>query len=105
MTGAITVAWHAASQVMPASSGKWFPYICAFAWAIISYLISRSGLVETSGDGKVSLGTSLQALFIGFLNALVLAGAVVGTANVTGSPLDQRQASETTKKTAPAPQP
>jgi len=81
MCGAITAAWHAAPAILPQASGVWFPYALAFLWAIISYQISKDGLAETSVDGKkvVPWPTTLQALLIAFINALVLGGSVVGT--------------------------
>lgn len=79
MSGAITAAWHAAAAATCIAKGIWFPYGCAMRWAIISYLISRDGLQQ---GGKVPLGVTLQALFIGFINAMVLAGSVVGSASV-----------------------
>ena len=89
MSGAITAAWLAFQRLVPAMSGDiWFPYLCAFLLAIISYLISRDGLSQVASDGstKVPLGTTMQALFIAFINSLVLAGSVIGTnAVVTGT--------------------
>lgn len=88
MSGAITAAWQASQRLFQGASGIWFPYACAFLWAIISYLISRDGLSQATAGGKneVSWGTTLQALFIAFINSLVLAGSVVGTqAVVTGA--------------------
>lgn len=81
MSGAITAAWHGAQALLPDAAGLWFPYGCAFLWAVISYLISTDGLAETISDDKkgIKLGTALQALFMAFINAIVLAGSVVGT--------------------------
>lgn len=81
MSGAITAAWNAAPILLPQAAGNWFPYAMAFLWAVISYQISKDGLGTDDGTGKkvVPWGTTLQALFIAFLNALVLGGSVVGT--------------------------
>jgi len=80
MTGAITAAWHALQKLMPQASVLWVPYACAFIWAGISVLISLEGLKTTqNGSGKLELGTVLGAIFVGAINSLVLAGAVVGT--------------------------
>ncbi len=83
MTGAITAAWHALQKLTPMATTLWVPYLCAFIWAITSFLISWDGLKTNNGEKKVDLGTGLQACFLAFLNSLVLAGAVVGTNIVT----------------------
>ena len=84
VSGAITAAWHALPILWPAASGPWFPYLCAGLWAVISYQISKEGPGKDDGSGKktVPWGTTLQALFFAFINALVLAGSVVGTSGV-----------------------
>ena len=81
ISGGITAAWHALPAVIPQASSAWFPYICAFLWAIISYQISKEGLGTDDGNGKktVPWGTTGQALFFALINALVLAGSVIGT--------------------------
>ena len=81
VSGAITAAWHAVHSLNPQMFGPWFPYACAFLWATISYQISKDGLgkVDASGKSVVPWGTTGQALFFAFINALVLAGSVVGT--------------------------
>lgn len=80
MTGAITAAWHGMERLTPHASTLWVPYGCAFAWAVISVLISLEGLKK---DGKREVGTVLQAIFVALINSLVLGGAVVGTNFVT----------------------
>jgi hypothetical protein len=82
MTGAITVAWHGLQRLTPHASTLWVPYLCAFAWAVISVLISLEGLKK---DNKTEIGTILQAIFLAAINALVLGGAVIGT-NIVTSP-------------------
>jgi hypothetical protein len=86
MTGAITAAWHALQKLTPGAATIWVPYGFAFAWAIISFLISIDGLKKTTSSGakKLELGTALGALFVAFINSLILASAVVGTGIVTG---------------------
>jgi len=84
MTGAITAAWHGLQRLMPQASSLWVPYGCAFAWGLISVLISLDGLKKT-GSTKLELGVVAQALFLALINALVLGGAVVGTAVATSS--------------------
>lgn len=81
MTGAITAAWRALQTLMPAASTIWVPYVFAFVWAFISFLISIDGLktIKKNGTKKLELGTILGSILIAFLNSLVLAGAVVGT--------------------------
>ena len=84
MTGAITAAWHALQLLMPSASTYWVPYIFAFIWAFISILILIEGLkVTKNGTKKLKLGTLLGSIFIGIINSLVLAGAVIGTNIVT----------------------
>jgi hypothetical protein len=85
MTGAITAAWHALQRLSPVAAAIWVPYLFAFAWAIISILISIDGLKKTNGGQKrLELGTILGAVFVALINSLVLAGAVVGTGIATG---------------------
>lgn len=81
VSGAITAAWHALPALLPQAAGPWFPYLCAFIWATVSYQISKDGLAKDDGSGKkvVPWGVTGQALFFAFINALVLAGSVVGT--------------------------
>jgi hypothetical protein len=83
MTGAITAAWHALQGLTSHAATLWVPYSFAFAWAVVSLLISEDGLKKTPG-GKVEWGTRAGAIFFAFLNSLVLAGAVVGTKIATG---------------------
>ena len=79
MTGAITAAWHALKQMAPGAAWiRYVPYALAFVWAIISVLISLEGLRKEDG-GALDWGAVLGAIFVGFINSLVLAGAVVGT--------------------------
>jgi hypothetical protein len=86
MTGAITAAWRALQTLMPAASSLWVPYVFAFVWALVSFLISIGGLkTDKNGSKKLEFGTVLGSIFIAFINSLVLAGAVVGT-NVATSP-------------------
>jgi len=82
MTGAITAAWHGLQRLTPHASTFWVPYGCAFAWAIISVLISLEGL-RKAGSNKAEAGTVLQAIFVAVINSLVLGGAVVGTSVAT----------------------
>jgi hypothetical protein len=77
MTGAITAAWRALQIIIPRASALWVPYLFAFLWAIISFLMSAKDL---KGKG---FGNGCQAIFIALINSLVLAGAVVGTNVVT----------------------
>ena len=81
MTGAITAAWHALQKFQGLDAGSiWVPYSLAIVWGGISFLISLPGLKT---NGKYQAGTLLGALFVAFINSLVLAGAVVGTAAAT----------------------
>ena len=88
MTGAITAAWHALQRLRPGASAIWVPYMFAFIWGLISFLISIEGLKTTTPDGvkKLETGTVLGALFVAVINSLVLAGAVVGTSVATTNP-------------------
>lgn len=76
MTGAITAAWHGLQRVVPEASSLWVPYAFALAWAIISFLSSWNGLKV---NGMKDVGAISGAIFIAFINSLVLASAVVGT--------------------------
>jgi len=85
MTGAITAAWHGAQTLTPRAATVWVPYLCAFAWGVISVLISVQGLKKSddSQQPKLEIGTVFQAIFVAVVNSLVLGGAVVGTNVVT----------------------
>jgi hypothetical protein len=83
MTGAITAAWHALRRLDETTfSALWVPYAFAGAFGLISILISLEALKES---GKWSAGKIGAAIFVALINALVLAGAVVGTGMATGS--------------------
>jgi hypothetical protein len=84
MTGAITAAWNALQRLTPQAEGIWVPYAFAGVFALISLLISLDGL-KKNGSTKLEAGTVLGAIFVGVINALVLAGAVVGTEVATSS--------------------
>ena len=74
MAGAISAAWHALRQLDPALAALWVPYGLSIAWGVISFVMSWDGLRR-----EHQAGTILAGAFIAFINALVLAGAVVGT--------------------------
>jgi NADH:ubiquinone oxidoreductase subunit 6 (subunit J) len=78
MTGALTAAWNALQRVVPGASAIWVPYVFALAFAAVSILMSLDGL-KKDGASHYDAGTVLGAVFVGVINALVLAGAVVGT--------------------------
>jgi hypothetical protein len=82
MTGAITAAWNALQRLLPQASSLWVPYLFALAFAGISILISLDAL-NKAGTSKKDAGAVLAAIFVAVINALVLAGAVVGTSVVT----------------------
>jgi hypothetical protein len=84
MTGAITAAWHALQVVWPGGKVFAVPYGLALAWGIISVLMSLEGLkTDVGGVKKLQIGNLAAAIFIAIINALVLAGAVVGTGLAT----------------------
>jgi hypothetical protein len=78
MTGGISAAWHALERLAPFFSSLWVPYLSAFAFGVISFLLSLEGL-RAGGSPKIAPGHLWGALFIAVINALVLASAVVGT--------------------------
>lgn len=78
MTGAISAAWHALQRLSPVATSLWVPYGFALAWAVVSLAISSDGFERRDGKGR-EWGTIAGAVFVALLNALVLAGAVVGT--------------------------
>lgn len=81
MTGAITAAWKALERLDPTSfSALWVPYAFAGVFGVVSLLISTKAL---KSDGKWDAGNVLGAAFIGLINALVLASAVVGASVAT----------------------
>ncbi len=85
MTGAITAAWNALQHWFPSAASPWVPLAFALAWAAISLLTSLEGLKK--GSAKVEAGTIGAAIFVAVINALVLAGAVVGTNTATRTAL------------------
>ena len=81
MTGAFTIAWNALQKLdADRFSGLWVPYVLAGIFAIVSLVTSLEGLKK---NGELQPGQILSAAFIAFLNALVLASAVVGAESVT----------------------
>jgi hypothetical protein len=86
MTGSITAAWNGLRTLNPQLfSGIWVPYAFAFLFGFVSILISLDGLKKNSG--KLDFGSIAGAIFIGVINSIVLASAVVGASVATGSPL------------------
>lgn len=80
ISGAIAGAWLMLKHVLPDVSwvqGPGVPFVFALAWCLISLRMSWRELKESGGDGAI-----LQALFMGLLNALVLAGSVIGLLKV-----------------------
>jgi hypothetical protein len=83
MTGAITAAWSALKTLSPQTfSAIWVPYVFALLFGIVSILISIEGL-KNADSGKLDAGSVAGAIFIGAINALVLASAVVGASVAT----------------------
>lgn len=76
MTGAIFAAWNALQRLTPAAAAIWVPYAFAAGWLVVSLMMSWEGLKE---NGKLKWGAVGGALFVGVINWLVLAGAVIGT--------------------------
>jgi hypothetical protein len=87
MTGAITATWHALQRLFPEARSMWIPYVLSIIWGIISLSVSLEGLKQNGGGNrqKLKVGTVLAAIFIAFVNSLILAGAVIGTSVATGS--------------------
>jgi hypothetical protein len=75
MTGAVAAAWKALQLAFPWAAALWVPYVMAFIWGLISVWMS----IETIREPKSNVAV---AIFIAFLNSLVLAGAVVGTSSI-----------------------
>lgn len=76
-TGAITVAWQALQTLNAAVfAALWVPYAFAAFFGVVSVIISLEGLKR---NGQWDNGTVLGAIFVAFINSLVLASAVVGT--------------------------
>lgn len=76
MTGAIFAAWNALQRLTPAAAAIWVPYAFAGAWLLVSLMMSWDSLKV---NGTIKLNAVAAALFVGVINALVLASAVVGT--------------------------
>jgi hypothetical protein len=83
MTGSITAAWSGLKTLNPQYfSTAWIPFGFALAFGVVSFLISFDTLKQ-SGTNKA--GNIAGAIFIGFINSLVLASAVIGASVVTGT--------------------
>ena len=76
MTGAITAAWHALQLIATWALALWVPYVLAFCWGGISFAISFKEL-EKKSSATYGIGVFAQAIFIAFINALILAGTNV----------------------------
>jgi hypothetical protein len=73
MTGALTAAWAGLRQVPWAFlDSKWIPFILSVFFGVISYIVS-----DLPGSRE-----KWAAGLIGFLNALILFAAVVGSTQV-----------------------
>lgn len=87
MTGAITATWHALQRLFPGAESLWTPYVIALIWGSIAFGISLEGLKqydERENRQKLKASAVAAALFIAFVNSLILAGAVIGTSIATG---------------------
>jgi hypothetical protein len=87
MTGAITATWHALQRLFPRAESLWTPYVMALIWGLIAFGISLEGLKqydERESRHKFKASAVAAALFIAFVNSLILAGAVIGTSVATG---------------------
>ena len=80
MTGAIGAAWYALTRLSASFSGIWVPYAFAGLFVIVSILISLDSLKNSSA--KLDLGKVVPAVFVGIINGLVLASAVVGASSI-----------------------
>jgi len=79
MTGGITSAWGALARANEFFASVYVPYAFALAFLIVSLALSYNTLKNSRAD-------FLAALFVGVINSLVLAGAVVGTSSVVQMP-------------------
>jgi hypothetical protein len=76
MTGALTVAWKALEHIGSAwTTSYWVPFALSEAWALVSLVLSAS---QQDRVTQRSLGFWIPALFIGFINSLILFAAVLG---------------------------
>lgn len=77
MTGAIAAAWNALIRLNTDLFAQiWVPFVFAGAFAVVSLLISLDALKK---NGKWQIGAVAASIFIGVINALILASAVIGT--------------------------
>ena len=81
MTGAIGAAWYALKRLSAFFSAIWVPYAFAGLFVIVSILISLDSLKDSSG--KLDLAKTVPTVFVGIVNGLVLASAVVGASSLT----------------------
>jgi len=78
VTGGVNMAWNGLSTLKP----EWFagigtPFGMAFLWLVASLAMSHDQFYK---DNKIQWSTLVGGLFVGFINALVLASAVLGAA-------------------------
>jgi len=79
MTGGITAAWHALARLDTALSSLYVPYAFTLVFLLVSLVTSGTAFMEA---GRFKWGAFFGAVFIGVINSLVLAGAVVGTGEI-----------------------
>lgn len=83
MTGGIIAAWSALKLIdKNIFSSLIVPFVFAFLFGIISIVISIDGLKK---EGKPDFASIAAAIFIGIINALVLASAVIGASGMISS--------------------
>jgi len=73
MTGAISAAWHGLIAIDDVWNTNLVPYGLAVFWGLISFGLSWEALAV-----QKKLGAIGAALFVAFLNSMVLGSAVVG---------------------------
>jgi hypothetical protein len=76
ITGAITVAWKALQHLSEGWFGStWTPFVLAQAWLVVSLITTA---VQQDDATRKNPGFWVAAIFIGFLNSLVLFAAAIG---------------------------
>lgn len=78
MSMAIAAAWQTLQQLAPGVAwlkGPGLPLLLALAWCLVSLYLTWE---EAKKAGTFTAGAMAQALFMGLVNAVVLAGAVTG---------------------------
>jgi hypothetical protein len=77
MTAAISAGWRVLERLDPNTfSSLWVPFGFSIVFGLVSLAISWDGLKNSQGG--LNSGKLLAAIFIAFINSLILTSAIIG---------------------------